>query len=246
VDGSDLAIFSSDFGRTDCPGEEIYYYHNDHLGTPQKMTDVNGAVVWSADYRPFGQADVTVNTVVNNFRFPGQYWDGETGLHYNWHRYYDPGIGRYLRADPIGLDGGINVYIYTQNNATNEVDPRGLKVEVCERPVDIDWVPSWSPNHRWIRTSSKEAGMGPEGCGDLGYTSPYYAPNTEICDHSGQGDKPGSKCETKKCIDETCVNNELIIGKSLGKWSLTNNCWFFVRSVLRKCPDTTSPECCKD
>ena len=105
---------------------------------------MNGAVVWSADYRPFGQADVTVNTVANNFRFPGQYWDQETGLHYNWHRYYEPGIGRYLRADPSHSvqAGGIgvpylipflldkpqelNAYAYVQNDPVNFIDPLGL------------------------------------------------------------------------------------------------------------------------
>jgi RHS repeat-associated protein len=67
------------------------------------MTDSTGTVVWSADYLPFGQADVTVETVENNLRFAGQYYDQETGLHYNWHRYYDPTIGRYLRADPYNI-----------------------------------------------------------------------------------------------------------------------------------------------
>jgi RHS repeat-associated protein len=90
------------------------------------MTDVNGAVVWSADYRPFGQADVTVNTVANNFRFPGQYYDQKSGLHYNWHRYYDPGTGRYISADPIGLDGGMNLYAYVNGNPVNSFDPFGL------------------------------------------------------------------------------------------------------------------------
>ena len=148
VDGSDLAIFAGDFGRTDCQAESVYYYHNDHLGTPHKMTDVNGAVVWSADYRPFGQADVTVNTVTNNFRFPGQYENEETGLHYNWHRYYDPGIGRYLRADPshsvqaVGLGvpylipflldkpQELNVYAYVQNDPVSGIDPLGLYQDV--------------------------------------------------------------------------------------------------------------------
>ncbi len=81
-------------------GGGVYYYHNDHLGTPQRMTDQSANIVWAADYLPFGKADVTVGVVENNLRFAGQYYDQETGLHYNWNRYYDPSLGRYLRADP--------------------------------------------------------------------------------------------------------------------------------------------------
>jgi len=105
----------------------IYYFHNDHLGTPQRITDSNGNLVWSADYLPFGQADVTVESVENNIRFPGQYRDGETGLHYNLNRYYDPGTGRYLTADPIGLNGGMNLYAYVGGNPISRIDPEGLK-----------------------------------------------------------------------------------------------------------------------
>lgn len=73
-------------------GTEYYFYHNDHLGTTQKMTGVNGAVVWSAKYSSFGEAGVgSASTVENNLGFPGQYYDEETGLHYNFWRYYEPG-----------------------------------------------------------------------------------------------------------------------------------------------------------
>ena len=85
--------------------EPVYYYINDHLGTPQKMVDENGTVVWAADYLPFGKASVTVNTIENNFRFAGQYYDSETGLHYNWNRYYDPLLGRYLRGGSDWIRG---------------------------------------------------------------------------------------------------------------------------------------------
>ncbi len=54
--------------------------HNDHLGTPQKMTDASGTVVWAADYKPLGEATITVSTITNNLRFPGQYYDVEAGL----------------------------------------------------------------------------------------------------------------------------------------------------------------------
>lgn len=107
-------------------GEEYYFYHNDHMGTPQKLKTVNGEVVWSATYSSFGKASIAVEGVENNFRFPGQYFDAETGLHYNYHRYYDPNTGRYLRADPIGLAGGINLFAYVLNNPVNFSDPLGL------------------------------------------------------------------------------------------------------------------------
>jgi len=105
----------------------VCYYHNNHLETPVSMTDGSGNVVWKADYKPFGKAEVSsASTVVNDFRFPGQYYDSETGLHYNWNRYYDPSIGRYLTADPIGLLGGVNLYSYVEGNPINSIDPHGL------------------------------------------------------------------------------------------------------------------------
>ena len=97
---------------------EHYFYHNDQLGTPQKMTDVNGDVVWSATYEAFGNAEVDpASTVISNLRFPGQYWDEETGLQYNWHRHYDFRHGRYVSVDPIGFKSRTPLlYSYAANN----------------------------------------------------------------------------------------------------------------------------------
>jgi RHS repeat-associated protein len=80
-----------------------YYHHNDHLATPQKLTDSTGTVVWSADYKPFGEATITVSTITNNLRFPGQYFDAETGLNYNIARDYSAVLGRYIEAGRIGI-----------------------------------------------------------------------------------------------------------------------------------------------
>jgi RHS repeat-associated protein len=94
------------------------------------LADSTNTIVWEGIYKPFGEADVNPNSsVVNNFRFPGQYYDAETGLHYNYFRYYDPSTGRYLTPDPIGLLGGINLFEYSENNSINVVDPFGLIVE---------------------------------------------------------------------------------------------------------------------
>ena len=106
---------------------QYYFYHTDHLGTPQKLTAVNGTVVWSAMYSSFGDAQVlSASTVENPLRLPGQYEDQETGLHYNWHRHYDPELGRYLNVDPIGLFGGINLFSYASNAPIIITDPLGL------------------------------------------------------------------------------------------------------------------------
>ncbi|WDP88315.1 MAG: RHS repeat protein [Desulfobacter sp.] len=107
-------------------GSNAHFYLNDHLGTPVKVLDNAGQVVWDGDYAPFGQVNVTVNNLPNAFRFPGQYYDSATGLHYNWHRYYDPATGRYLTPDPIGLAGGINPFGYVLNDPINKIDPLGL------------------------------------------------------------------------------------------------------------------------
>ena len=107
--------------------DEYYYYHTDHIGTPQKLITSNGEVVWSAKYNSFGGAEVEIETIENNLRFAGQYKDTETRLHYNMWRYYDVEIGRYLRKDPIGLVGGFNLFVYSHNNSIRFVDPFGLK-----------------------------------------------------------------------------------------------------------------------
>lgn len=113
-------------------GSAYYFYHNDYLGTPQQMTDMSGAVVWSARYSSFGQTLVDgSSSVTNNLRFPGQYYDGETSLHYNFHRFYDPEVGRYLRIDPVGFNSGdMNLYRYCLNDPIVRMDPLGLEMEI--------------------------------------------------------------------------------------------------------------------
>ncbi|UQN71680.1 RHS domain-containing protein [Burkholderia multivorans] len=109
----------------------IAYYHCDQIGTPQELTDEAGEVAWSARYRAWGEAKEVISEAArkagirNPLRFQGQYFDHETGLHYNRHRYYDPGSGRFVSKDPIGLQGGLNAFQYALN-PVQWVDPLGL------------------------------------------------------------------------------------------------------------------------
>ena len=119
-------------------GNNYFLYHNDHLGTPQKMTAVNGAVVWAAKYSSFGETDVdAASTITNNLGYPGQYFDAETGLHYNYHRYYDPKIGRYLGVDPIGIEGDKNLFEYAESNPVNTFDSTGESSVAVEIFLEI-------------------------------------------------------------------------------------------------------------
>ncbi len=106
--------------------EQIYHYHLDHLGTPRELTNNAGDIVWKVRYKTYGNVAVKeVDEIENNIRFQGQYFDEESGLHYNRHRYYNPSSGQFISQDPIGLLGGINNYQYAPN-PTGWVDPLGL------------------------------------------------------------------------------------------------------------------------
>ena len=95
-------LISLSLVSTSAKAEDLYFIHNDHLGTAQVITDKDQTVVWQGDYQPFGAVEETIAEIENPTRFPGQYFDQETGLHYNLMRDYDPVLRPYLQSDPIG------------------------------------------------------------------------------------------------------------------------------------------------
>lgn len=114
---------------------KYYFYINNHLGAPVELVDTSGQIKWSATYSAFGGADVSSSDIINNLRLPGQYYDVETGLHYNYERYYDPKAGRFISPDPLGLNEGANLYAYVDNNPLRLIDPFGLcKWQFAEQP----------------------------------------------------------------------------------------------------------------
>ncbi|RUS67838.1 Putative deoxyribonuclease RhsC [Saezia sanguinis] len=105
---------------------EFHYLHTDHLGTVQMATNGNGEITWKAQSEAFGRTLLNEqNQITMNLRFPGQYFDQETGIHYNYFRDYSPQIGRYIQRDPIGLNAGVNVYSYVLNTPLKFYDPEG-------------------------------------------------------------------------------------------------------------------------
>ncbi|HDK8956537.1 TPA: RHS domain-containing protein [Acinetobacter baumannii] len=115
--------------------DDVWFYHCDHLGTPQEMSNQTGAIVWKAQYKAWGECKVeqaksdffeNSEIISNNILFQGQYYDGETGLHYNRYRYYSPYVGRFISKDPIELLGGSNIYVYAPS-PVGWVDPLGLE-----------------------------------------------------------------------------------------------------------------------
>ncbi len=116
-----LALLTQEAGR-----KESWHYHCDPNGAPVRLTSLQGEIVWSEKTGVWGEKGaVYADRISNPLRFQGQYFDAETGLHYNRHLYYDPEIAGFISQDPIGLAGGLNVYQYAPN-PLGWVDPWGL------------------------------------------------------------------------------------------------------------------------
>ncbi len=111
-------------------GGQTYYYHADALGSIIAITNSTGQVVQRYEYNSFGEITYQQDpNFVQPYTYTGREYDEESGLYYYRARYYDPKIGRFISEDPIGLEGGINLYVYVKNSPINFTDPSGL--ETC-------------------------------------------------------------------------------------------------------------------
>ena len=196
------------FVSTTSGTNDVYYIHSNHLDTPQVITDSSKTVVWSADYDPFGSANVTVNTLTNNLRFPGQYFDSESGLHYNYFRDYNPSIGRYMQSDPIGLQGGLNTYSYVGLNPIRYFDLYGLEV------WDVDGI-----------AGAEGKRYKPKGNGNL---TNKFTPQDFVCT------PPAHAFDINECTKQCCVDHDNcyeLYGCNATSWWGSLNGWSGVCQV---------------
>lgn len=126
-----VALVWAVVGHGAASAASMYFVQTDQLNTPRAITDENNVLVWKWDSDPYGAAPPNESPAgapafAFGLRFPGQVFDKESYLYYNYHRDYDPQTGRYVQSDPIGLAGGINTYAYVGANPISGSDPLGL------------------------------------------------------------------------------------------------------------------------
>ncbi|RTT93044.1 RHS repeat domain-containing protein, partial [Pseudomonas aeruginosa] len=137
LDSLPLATIDADYDAQGKVGNPtLLYLHGDHLDTPRLATDASGQIAWQWQSDAFGRGEaLSQGSTQVNLRFPGQYYDAESGLHYNYFRDYDPETGRYVESDPIGLGGGLNTYGYVEANPVLRTDSLGLMQDIgCITP----------------------------------------------------------------------------------------------------------------
>ena len=223
---------------------QTYAVHSDHLNTPRKLTQPDGQVAWQWAYSAFGDEQPTIGAkrftsetttpttgatsipeVTFNLRYPGQYFDKETKLHYNYFRTYAPGTGRYTQGDPIGLNGGWNRFGYAEQNPLFLTDPNGLcpmclgvlamaEVTMLLHSAAMDPVPM--PGSSIAARSSVGAAM-------VGQAIPAtVAKITPVVQAINHGIDTGAYCAAKTAAQETAKVGELIAthGKTMSNKQL--------------------------
>ena len=222
------------------PARRILYFDVDQLNTPRAARDQTGVVVWRWEGDAFGATPPNQNPsgkgiVTVNFRFPGQYFDQESGLSYNANRDYDPSIGRYVESDPIGLDGGVNTFAYSDANPISKTGFLGLATYMCTRNLSNVPFRVGPLFHQYVCVPD---GKGGQTCGGLG-------PSGKMFDSPGvieyeKTSSSSSSCE-KAANDNTCIEQCIKddFKKTSPNYSVDlskgQNCQIWVTSTVSSC-----------
>ncbi|RUL71050.1 RHS repeat-associated core domain-containing protein [Dyella choica] len=192
----------------------IAYVTADQLGTARTIADGGGNSVWTWAYQSniWGEQAPTSTGYTYNLRFPGQYFDGETGLHYNHHRDYDPATGRYQQVDPLGFKGGQwSLYAYANGNPASYSDPSGLFVPPAPG----------SPLALALERAglAEAAGLGPEDPVADAAAALLFAGTLIAAEMSGQNSGPGKNCPGHDCSEilaEIEAQKQIVIDRYFG------------------------------
>jgi RHS repeat-associated protein len=217
----------------------VNYIFTDHLNTPRVITRASdNQMVWRWDQAdPFGVAPPNENpaglgSFRYNPRFPGQLFDAETGLYYNYHRSYSPGIGGYTQSDPIGLQGGINTYAYVGGNPINAVDPLGL----WSTPVHNQIISEYGRQHGLIPDQMSAMQQGSREADNM----MYQDDNHTYMHAMSSSDEEGAKAEACKKLNKF-VNNQLAYSDLLARAGDPFNAYRELGKGLHAIMDSTSP-----
>ncbi|MFC3652911.1 RHS repeat-associated core domain-containing protein [Dyella humi] len=172
----------------------VAYVTADGLGTPRAVSNSSGTAEWQWAYQgnSWGEVAPTSSGYTYNSRFPGQYYDAETGLNYNVHRDYDPSTGRYTESDPLGFFGGqASTYAYVGGNPLSYVDPLGLAMSPLREcggnlagcgdlppppdPCDDYWPRYWDSYRNFVSQYAINVGPGIAALG-VGVMPKVWAP----------------------------------------------------------------------
>jgi RHS repeat-associated protein len=240
----------------------LLYTFTDHLGTPLIQTSATAAIVWQADYDPYGRIfHLRIGDEFDQpLRLPGQdiaaQNDSGAEENYNIFRWYRPGWGRYTQADPVGLAGGINAFSYVNDNPQSFVDPLGLvcAISVWSEDATYDFSPSnWTSafkhtwGHRWIEYPGGSAGFWPmvrpsDPISGVPGRVQSPDPNSKVAHTSFMNSETFFQQTPQRCVDcqkaTKCVADfarTYTCDYSLGR----NNCRDFVDQALGACGLTT-------
>ncbi|MGA7439924.1 MAG: RHS repeat-associated core domain-containing protein [Luteibacter sp.] len=213
LDGTPIGIVDTN-GTT----PSVTFVSSDGLGTPRAVSDASGALLWQWSYtgNPFGESEpASSDGYVLNLRYPGQYFDAESGLNYNVNRDYEAATGRYIQSDPIGLRAGTTTYSYVTGSPLAHTDPLGTQIVIPVRrpvvapPLPYDGTPPASSLPNWGPTTPVWACIGP-------YCVPTNIP-AGLSDYADwmshhSTPKPGSKPKNcpggTKPIDQTGLSKD--------------------------------------